>query len=142
LKVPTKTIVPQELSERVEEAIKTAESPISAVEIAKKINYVSIPGDLYPRYTLSLAIAHFKNKGVLIKTGSNHGTRYQWRSAPVQIEQRNATTPTREKIAPVVMVEIPRCSLKLLVKNVMQNMTSSSERALQMAVNQAVEKLL
>ncbi len=136
------------LRSKVADAIKYASGPISSNEIGKAIGHVAAEGDPFKNYAITSVIGYMRSRNWLDVSGKNHGTRYKFNANykdelnPLSNPQAHQPHPTapKEKVTPVVMVEVPRCTLKLLVKHALGN--SPLEPVLQRAVMQCVEKLL
>lgn len=140
---------------KIADAIRFAKEPISVRGIRKVINYVPTKDEPNPSYHITAAVNYMKERGWLSWEGVNHGMKYWFNDtyhdelnplnklAPATLHARaNGTAAAKTAtLHPVAMVQIPRASLKLLVRNVMDN-NEAMEGELQRAVMQAVALVL
>ena len=135
---------------KVADAIKYAGGSITAHFIRKKLDL-----DTTATTKISQTLNYFTHKKWADKTGTNKGTKYIFNSnyndelnplrAGDDIDRAFATPaplkPRSAALVPVASVEVPRCTLKLLVKNVMEN-NDPLEGELQRAVMSVLKKIL
>jgi hypothetical protein len=134
------------------DAIKEKKEPVSAGDIAKEFNLTS-----GRNHDIGRALKYLVNQDKLVKIGERRQSRYittEKHLDPVSkalmtpAEQAEQATvplvpklPPRARAVPVHTVEVPKATLKLIVKAVMQCCTPM-DNALQRATLQCMEKLI
>jgi hypothetical protein len=130
------------------DAIKGFKEPVTAGDIAKEFNLGK------GRHTdISSALKLLRSRDQVIMTGTRRHAKYVTtekhlavKSDPVSQALEQATAPPvpkppRARAVPVHMVEVPKTTLKLIIKAVMQCCTPM-DNALQRATLQCMEKLI
>ena len=140
-------------AEAIYDAIKEKEQPISAGDIAKEFN---LGGGRHS--DIAAGLKHLIKRDKIVKLGDGRASTYittdkHLKPAPEQAKQDphaavgyqapQAIVPAhkRARAVPVHMVEVPKATLKLIVKAVMQCCTPM-DNALQRATLQCMEKLI
>jgi hypothetical protein len=136
-------------AQAVLEIISSAKSPIGALDICKEFN---LPKGRHPE--VSHALKYLRKHDKIDKLGSGkRGIRYTATNGakldslltPAEKAEQTAIAPVpkvpRARLSASVLVEVPRATLKVLVKAVMAN-CSPMEGVLQRAVLQCMEKLI
>jgi hypothetical protein len=134
------------------ELIEHTSQPINATEICREFN---LPKSQHPDISQALKLLRNHNKIEMI--GNNRSARYMAVTGvktdpvskalltPAEKAEQTAIAPVpkvpRARLTSSVLVEVPRATLKVLVKAVMAN-CSPMEGVLQRAVLQCMEKLI
>jgi hypothetical protein len=132
-------------AEAIYDAIRERKEPVSAGDIAKEFNLGS-----GRHKDIASGLKHLLRQDKLVKLGDGRASRYittekHLKLAPITAEEIKesllAPKTTKARAIPVHMVEIPKATLKLVVKAVMQCCTPM-DNALLRATMQCMEKLI
>jgi len=137
-------------ADAVLDAIKEKREPVSAGDIAKEFNLTS-----GRNHDIGRALKYLVNQDKIVKLGERRNSKYittekHLKPQPLtetEILEQNGVPPVPEvkpkkaRAVPVHMVEVPKATLKLIVKAVMQCCTPM-DNALQRATLQCMEKLI
>jgi hypothetical protein len=132
------------------ETIASKPEPVSAGDIAKEF---SLPSGRHKE--IAYALKHLIKRDKIVKIGEGRKSRYITTNAHLKppltetevLEQAHlpvqppSAPVKRARALPVAMVEVPRATLKMLVKACMES-CSPMDNALQRAVLQCMEKLI